>query len=147
MRLMHGGPSCLKGATPDVCVGCRTSVLVWHAADSIHGVPACFSRGADRRDARLSNTTQTPHEPALWLRHFVNTGAPSRGADRVECFGSRPTCLHLRWYSQRQCRHAGPLRPCLCCTPWRALTTAGRRPRQGPHDDTGYCRARCIRIK
>ena len=28
---------------------------------------------ADRRDARLSNTTQTPHEPALLLRHGVGT--------------------------------------------------------------------------
>ena len=93
----------------------------------------------------------TLHKPLTSLHSCYdtvsNTGAPSRGADRVECFGSRPTCLHLRRYSHSQCRHAGPLRPCLCCTPWRALTTSGRRPRQGPHDDTGYCRARCIRIK
>ena len=161
-----------------------------------------FDSVGARRDARLSNTTQTPHEPALLLpvRHGVSTAglqawfgmrrvrftvcphashvAPTDETRAFPTLHKPLTSLHSCYdtVSALELHHAGQIgssalapapRACISAgirnanadTPapsahafaapraWRALTTAGRQPRQGPHDDTGYCRARCIRIK
>ena len=53
--------------------------MVWHAADSIHGVPACFSRGADRRDARLSNTTHPSRARTLTTTLYQHWRSITRG--------------------------------------------------------------------